>query len=324
MNRDWLYNEYGCKQNTIQCWLRKHNIKKDVKKDIRPKHPYQDKEYLIKEHIVNCKPITQIAKENNRTEDTIMYFMKKHGIDFWVLNPSIELTNQEIDEIVDLYINQKQSAYSVGKEFGITHKRVIAEVQKRGYETRNVQEAILNGNELAIDKLTDKDWLTNYYVDQKYNSVEIASYLNVSPSTVRSALEHFGIPRRDTKGENNPHWAGGVSSLTVMLRNFLTTQINPKVLKRDNYQCQLCGAKNVKFNVHHIVHFSDIIYEIANEHSDLDPIFSEDKEKLFDIITHDPRFLDEDNLITYCVHCHRHIIHRNEKREIISSQDLNN
>ena len=49
MNKEWLYNEYvvkdrssqdiadeyGCKQNTIQCWLSNHKIKKDVKRKQR-------------------------------------------------------------------------------------------------------------------------------------------------------------------------------------------------------------------------------------------------------------------------------------------------
>ena len=41
--------------------------------------------------------------------------------------------------------------------------------------------------------------------------------------------------------------------------------------------------------------------------------------ELYDIITHDSRFLDEDNLITFCRDCHFFEIH-NYDRKTISSQ----
>ena len=41
----------------------------------------------------------------------------------------------------------------------------------------------------------------------------------------------------------------------------------------------------------------------------------EDREKMYDIITHDPRFLDIDNLITYCKDCHFYKIHKYKKRK---------
>ena len=98
MNYEWLYHQYveldrstqeiadefGCKQNTIQCWLLKHGIKKEIKTRKRKEvHQYQNKEYLYNEHIVKKRPISEIARENNVSEDTIRYQLEKHGIDHW-------------------------------------------------------------------------------------------------------------------------------------------------------------------------------------------------------------------------------------------------
>ena len=97
--------------------------------------------------------------------------------------------------------------------------------------------------------------------------------------------------------------------------------MSPKAAKRDDYTCQLCGAKHVVLHVHHIRPFSEIVAEILNEHPMLDPNDVDDKLELYEIITHDPRFLDEDNLITFCKDCHLFKIH-NYKRKTTSSQAL--
>ena len=73
-------------------------------------------------------------------------------------------------------------------------------------------------------------------------------------------------------------------------------------------------------HVHHIKPFSDIVDEIFAEHEDLDPADPHDMQVLYNIATHDDRFLDKDNLITYCRDCHLYKIHGYNKRKTISSQ----
>ena len=52
---------------------------------------------------------------------------------------------------------------------------------------------------------------------------------------------------------------------------------------------------------------SKILNDIIKENSNLDPV--KDIDILYDIIINDKRFLDEDNLITYCKECHLFKIH---------------
>ena len=96
--------------------------------------------------------------------------------------------------------------------------------------------------------------------------------------------------------------------------------ISPIVLKRDRHKCQYPGCNCTKnLHVHHIRKFSDIYWEILNEHQDLDS--EKDILKLYDIMIHDDRINDTDNLITYCKDCHLYKIHgynksNNEKSNV--------
>jgi len=51
------------------------------------------------------------------------------------------------------------------------------------------------------------------------------------------------------KGDKHPLWKGGLSNKQGYLWNW--KYIRPKILKRDNYACKLCGSKE-NLEVHHI------------------------------------------------------------------------
>ena len=63
--------------------------------------------------------------------------------------------------------------------------------------------------------------------------------------------------RKFGKGENNPNWKGGVTSLNELLRK---TEEYKKwrtaVYKRDNYTCVWCGHKGGELNADHIKQFA--------------------------------------------------------------------
>ena len=98
----------------------------------------------------------------------------------------------------------------------------------------------------------------------------------------------------------------------------MTPELRNKIKERDNYTCQICGKTHTILHVHHIKSFSEIVHEILLEHKDLNP--ESDKYELYDIIVHDERFLDLDNLITYCKDCHIAI---HSKKSISNQASLN-
>ena len=83
-------------------------------------------------------------------------------------------------------------------------------------------------------------------------------------------------------------------------------------MARDWYHCQLCGSKE-HLQVHHKVHFTDILHRILNEHLDLDPIVNQNE--LYDIAMQDKEFNDLDNLVTYCKECHLFKVHGYKHKE---------
>ena len=343
MDYDWLYNEYivkdrrskeiaeeyGCKQNTIQQWLLKHGISKEIKHHVRDvRHDYEQFDFLYHEHIILGKTIATIAEENNVSYDTIMYHMQRNGIKVNKQNRHKKYSEEEIESIVRLYVEEKRSAFDIANQFGTSHKTIISILHRRRIETRSMMEAQLNANEKAVpDGFMDADFLYHMHWDEGKSCKEIGEIFGVEAGTVRRQMHRLGIDTKSNSeskiglmtGDKHPNWHGGISSLTALLREFFNTNQAPKIAERDHYTCQLCGAQHTVLHVHHIKEFSKIVREICDEHPDLSPDNADDRMKLYEIITHDHRFLDPDNLITYCKNCHLFKIH-NYTRKTISSQ----
>lgn len=327
MNKDWLYQEYvikdrsskeiaeeyGCKQNTIQQWLLKHGIKKEIKThNIKYTKPYQNQNHLYEQHIINKKSLSQIAKENNVSVDTISYFCKKFNIKTWRQYSSSKLTEEQWNEIEQLY-KSGVSTYQLEKIYGMSHGNIKRGLIKRKVQIRSYSEAQFTANGKNMDeRFNNKDWLEFQHWSLNKSCKEIGEELGVDAGTVRRHMNSLGIPTKNNSqskigvmiGENHPNWKGGVTPLNLLLREYFTTNLAPIAAKRDKYTCQKCGKQHTVLNAHHIKHFSDIVQEILKEYSDLSPNKTEDKMKLYQIITHDQRFLDIDNLITLCKDCH--------------------
>ena len=339
-DKDWLYSEYvvkdrstkdiaeeyGCKQNTIQCWLAKFKIKKEVKRLPRKEiYPYQNKNYLYEQHIVNKKSMTEIAKENNVSKDTIRYHLIKNNIDYWQSVQKTKYTKEQEKQICDLYNNDKLSANKISKLFNTSHKVIIDIVKRNGFKTRTMSESqlICSGNDINNDLFNDAEWLNNMHWEENKSCKEIGDIIGVDAGTVRRQMKRLGLKTKSNSkskiglmtGENHPNWQGGLTSLKQLLREYFNVNQAPKIAKRDKYTCQCCGKTHTILHVHHKKQFHEIVDEIVSENKDLNPDIVEDRLKLYQIITNDKRFLDEDNLITYCKDCHYFKIHKYKRKK---------
>ena len=225
-----------------------------------------------------------------------------------------------------MYVNKRMSSTEIAKIFGCTHRTILLRLNKMGVNRRMNSDSVFNYNNKERPKELDSyDFMYDAYVNKSLPKSSIAKILDVSPNCVDRALRKLNIHVRDSSeskvgrrnGKDSPRWNGGVTSLSSLLREYYQINISPKIRERDEYRCQLCGAKS-NLHTHHIVPFSKIIKEICSEHPELD--IEKDKEKLYNIIIRDERFNDENNLITYCKNCHLFIIHKYKKS--ISSQAL--
>ena len=340
MNKEWLYhqyveldksskeiaNEYGCVQNTIQCWLSKHKIKKNITSHkMTYTKQYQNSKYLYNEHITKKRTISDIAKENNVSFDTIKYFMNKYNIEAWSSNKPIELIDSDKKVIFELYFDNKMSAYAISKLFGCSHRTIIDMIRSYGKETRTMQESQFAYNEKEIDdRFNDAEWLNKKFWDDQLTSNEIGQILGINGSTVLRQMKRLGLST-NIKSENRFNIASiqeyvpsSINSLESILRDYFRINIRPSILYRDNHECQLCKAKK-NLQTHHIIHFDDIINEILSENTDLSIGNKDDLIKLYLIIRKDPRFVSKENVITLCESCHSKA-HSKEFKEIISSQ----
>lgn len=343
MDYDWLYNEYivkdrrsadiaaeyGCKQNTIQCWLIKHGIRKEITTHYHePKHQYELCDYLYEQHIVQHKSMAEIARENGVSGDTIRYNLLKNGIEPWQTVPHTMYTDEDIDRMVSMYCDQKMSAFQISKEFGTDHNTIIRQLRGRGIETRGLVDAqyAANGKEMP-DDLMNPDLMRKLHWEDGMSCKDIGDRYGIEAGTVRRQLRRIGVETKTNAeskiglmtGDKHPNWKGGITPLNHLLREYFHTNLAPKIAERDHYTCQLCGKTHVPLHVHHIEEFSKIVADICAEHPDLSPDDPDDRMELYDIITHDSRFLDENNLITFCRDCHFFEIHDYD-RKTISSQ----
>lgn len=346
MNKDWLYKEYivkdrssseiakeyGCTQNTIQCWLLKHGIKKQITThNIVRNKPYQQYEFLYEQHIILNKSMATIARECGVSSDTIRANLKRCGINPQSHQHKTKYTEADEDLMIKLYCEDHISAYKIAMIFNTDHNTIIRHLSGRGIKIRDMQEAqfIANNKEIP-DEFDDAELLRKLHWDDNMSCKDIGQMIGVDAGTIRRQMKRLGVPTKNVAqskigqliGDKHPNWRGGITPLNLLLREYFHTNIAPVVAKRDGYTCQLCGKTHTILNVHHITSFSEIVSDIRSEHPDLDPNNVDDRIELYKIITADQRFLDESNLITFCKDCHYNLIHewKFKNHKTISSQ----
>ena len=335
MNKQWLYdeyivkdrssediaNEYGCKQNTIQCWLSKFDIKKPIKHhNIKRTKRYQNKDYLFDQIVAQQKSCAEVARLNNVSDDTIIKYCDKYNIPHKRKIYKIEFDENFNKTICEQYLNGT-SINQISIEYDISRNIIKRAIVESGIQLRDSSESQLIMSNGTIDqRLYDAQWLEEQHWSCNRSCKDIAKELGVNPNCLRRHMHNVGIRTRTNSeskvglmtGDKHPNWKGGITSLELLLREYFHTNLAPLAAKRDNYTCQICGKTHTTLNVHHIKPFADIVHEILSEHPELNPNDSDDKMKLYDIIVNDTRFLDLDNLVTLCKDCHIKI-HSKEK-----------
>lgn len=265
----------------------------------------------LKKYFFECRPVNEIATLMNTSPKTVKRKIDELGLVRPKSMKSRDFYDSSKDnEIMSLY-KSGASTTEIGKVVGLTPKSVASHLRHCGMETRGLSEShyVLNGKERPED-FDSYEKMYDLYIVNRLSKREIADLYGTNGGTIDRVLKKLGIPVRGSSeskiglmvGEKHPNWKGGRTGLYRRLREYFSTNQVKEVLKRDGYTCQMCGTKKGKKHVHHIVHFKTIFDTILNEHKELD--LHDDEERLYDIIIHDERFLDLNNLVTYCKKCH--------------------
>lgn len=93
------------------------------------------------------------------------------------------------------------------------------------------------------------------------------------------SVKCFGIwHSANFRGENNPSWIGGTTRDTIY-STAKWIKFSNRIMKRDNYECQICRSNDCRLNAHHIYP--------AKEYPSL--------------------FWEDSNIVTLCPSCHMKI-----------------
>lgn len=115
-------------------------------------------------------------------------------------------------------------------------------------------------------------------------------------------------------GENSHLWKGGVSTLRQIIGRFLRYTWRTPILKRDSFQCKLCGSRE-KLEVHHILSLVEIRDKVIAENPDIDITDYEERVEMARLIAKEHVL---ENGITLCQSCHK--AYHAEKRDELSGK----
>ena len=293
------------------------------KRIIKP--PLIDKEKLIELYVDNKKTMKEIAAEINHDRNAVSRALKKYGVQ--KQNNYVQYDDVLDDEWIDLYLTDRYSTAQIAEMYGVSHGTVKKHLLRSGIEIRSYSEAqrAVQGKAKLSSDLDNYNIMYDLYISQKLDLKIIGEMYSCTAKAIRNKLTSLNIPIRtlsETRigryvGEDHPNWKGGVTALSMRLREYFNDWLVPIVRARDHYRCQLCGCSS-NLHVHHIKKFSDILHDIVSEHPEYDPV--KNVNELFEIAKTDKHFLDTDNLITYCKDCHLYKIHKFQRTT--SSQAL--
>jgi transposase-like protein len=119
------------------------------------------------------------------------------------------------------------------------------------------------------------------YTEQQLSSVEIATQLGITPTTVSSWLRVMGVATRDqitqrtreklraaNLGDKRYNWKGGISGQQRLDRGSMYMRIAREAcFKRDDFTCRCCQQRGGKLNAHHVwpfQRFRQWKYEVWN------------------------------------------------------------
>lgn len=312
LNREWLYEQYVVQKKPRKQLAKECGISEStLKTHLYEKRIVRNKNLITKEELelsYQTKKLTflEMSSQFECSEVTIREYLKKYDIP--KRKSHMEKYQEEDIELMRyLYCDELMSANQISKIFKTSHKVVLKHLRNIGIETRDGSQAQWNFNKKEYpSQFLDKDYLFNLYVTESKTLKEIGNLYNCDGHTIKYFLKLNKIPLKKKDYSN--------CELVKLSRSFLSTSINPKIRERDKNCCQLCGKKE-ELHVHHIKPLKKILLEIKEENEEI--FEANNIEEMYKIVKNDKRFLDKNNLITYCKDCHFYKIH-NYKRQSAS------
>ena len=95
-------------------------------------------------------------------------------------------------------------------------------------------------------------------LSEAHKGKKMSEEQRLAMSLARKGKVPINVLRGDFKGEKHPNWKGGITPLTIKIRNSKEYSVwRTLVFKRDNYSCVLCSITGVYLEADHIKRFSE-------------------------------------------------------------------
>lgn len=279
-----IAEEYECSHTTILKWLKKHGIESRARGTGDKDGKYRDEAWLREMYIGEEKSITDIGRECDVSDDTILKWLRKYDISTREpearpedLAADKQLT--DVDWLRGKYVEEGMNSYEIAECLSCSATSVRYWLNEHGIEMRS-------NTKPADARLADSDWLEKQYRDKRLRGVEIAQKCGCSRRAVYRWLDRHNIETfPHPSGQDHPHWSGG----PVHYGAGWNASKKRRVRERDDHMCQdpRCSVTQAdhldeygqKLHVHHLRKARDV----------------DDAEKRN----------AKENLITLCRDCHR-------------------
>lgn len=166
------------------------------------------------------------------------------------MSRNLKIPKEEYQKVIDIYLSGK-STTETAKHFNVSDGSINNILKRCNIPRRTIKE----GNSLKWEN----DDFRNNQIEKRKNKPSGALGKTWNLKHIKSSP--------NIKGENNPNWKGGKTKLSTQIR--MSSEYSfwrMSIFRRDNWTCQICGAKNKKgekyiFDADHIHPFSKIIDE---------------------------------------------------------------
>jgi len=308
--REFLINGKSRKQlaeenNVTEATIKTHLYEKQIKKNTNR----ISRGILERLYVTEGKSITQISKLTGLSEPTVSAYLKKFDIIHLGPHYANNIYNDTNDgEYIKLY-QQGLSLTEIARRFNTTSTMVSRHIKNYGI---NIRSNIYNKNINTILPLTPT--MRNIMIDLHHNQRLSLGVIGdmYHCYDIKYVIRYFNGLNIPIFSQTNAYLAPPTlyptkhnfeTSVSQRARHYCQRYLNPLAIKRDDYKCRYCGS-NERLNVHHSffsfhVILDTFIYELHSELSVVDNI-----DELYNLLIHEPVFLDLDNLITLCNACH--------------------
>lgn len=195
-----IADELGVVKTTVAKWMREHSIdfrspsQRVAKGDISP---LTDEDWLRDQYVNQERSMDNIADDLELSTGAVRSWLERHEIDRRSAHDT--LTDGDLeplrngDWLQEQYIEEERSTYEIANELDVDRGTVSNWLDRHSIDTRGNTEGF--GSD-PVEELQDAEWLYEQYHNQEKSCEEIASEVDVHPTTIRNWMHRHNIEFR--------------------------------------------------------------------------------------------------------------------------------